>query len=399
MELRRLTVDDLPAARVMAAEAFGDWPPGVTPPSLPTELPAGRFEWGWFEDGLMIGRIAGLAHHLWLGGHRVASCGIAGVTVAPEQRGRGMLTQLFDVVIAEAIGRGDVVSTLYPTAPGIYRPLGWELIGSLDTVSIPTAALTSVRAPVGVTTRRATASDVPALTAVHDAWAAAQNGPLTRTGPHFTASPLDEISAAGAVSLAIDEAGAVVGYLSWERGTGYGAAAALTVHDLLASSADGYRALWRLAASFASVTGTVRLRTSGDDPAQLVLPAMSWDVVARHPYMFRVLDLRDTVAAMAPTLPAGARTEVDLVVVDDRLGLVDGGFRLTLGPDGASCESAPVVPHAATLTIQGLGLMVAGAQSCANLRLLGHLRDGSPADDLVLDSAFGGRQVHVRNYF
>jgi hypothetical protein len=41
----------------------------------------------------------------------------------------------------------------------------------------------------------------------------------------------------------------------------------------------------------------------------------------------------------------------------------------------------------------------AGAQSCANLRMAGHLGGGSPTDDELLDTLLGGRQVHIRDYF
>ena len=53
----------------------------------------------------------------------------------------------------------------------------------------------------------------------------------------------------------MDDAGAICGYASWNRGQGYGEQAVLSVIDLLATSADGYRALLAMLGSFASVTG------------------------------------------------------------------------------------------------------------------------------------------------
>jgi hypothetical protein len=44
-------------------------------------------------------------------------------------------------------------------------------------------------------------------------------------------------------------------------------------------------------------------------------------------------------------------------------------------------------------------LLYAGAQSCANLRFTGNLHGGDPAEDLGWDALFGGRQVHIRDYF
>ena len=75
------------------------------------------------------------------------------------------------------------------------------------------------------------------------------------------------------MTLASDGAGQVVGFASWDRGQGYRSDANLEVSDLLALSADGYRALQALG-SFSSVTGHTRIDTSGDDVARLFLPVL-----------------------------------------------------------------------------------------------------------------------------
>lgn len=398
MQVRKLDVADFSESRDLGIEAFGTWPADQPMPPLPTEPPPGRHSWGAYHDGLLVARVVAHEYHSWWGGSQVPTCGVAGVAVAAEHRGAGLLTGLFEAMLAEACERGEVLSTLYPTANGIYRGLGYELITSFDTVEIPTAGLGRVAAPVGVTTRRARAGDLPAVRAVYAAWAAAQAGPLTRTGPRFAETDEEVLADVTGITLALDASGAVTGYLAWERGHGYGADAVLTVHDLLATDADSYRALWRIAGSFASVTGKVRLSTSGHDPARLVLPTMTWDVVGRHPYLLRVLDLPGAVAAIGPTLAGGGAAAVDLAVAGDRLGVLDGGYRLTLGSGPARCEPATVGPDVPTLSPQGLALLVAGAQTCGNLRLLSHLR-GATEDDAVLDAAFGGRQLHVRDYF
>lgn len=51
------------------------------------------------------------------------------------------------------------------------------------------------------------------------------------------------------------------------------------------------------------------------------------------------------------------------------------------------------------LTPQGLALLYAGAQSCANLRAAGQLSGGDVDHDLDWDALFGGRQLHIRDYF
>ena len=164
------------------------------------------------------------------------------------------------------------MSTLFCTAPGIYRKFGYELVSSYDEVEVPAATLARIGAPAGVRTRRATPADFDAVCEVYDAWAAAQNGPLTRRGPAFPADARAFIDAFTGVTLAVDDAGDVVGFASWRRGQGSGDSSTLEVSDLLALSGDAYGALWRVLGSFGSVVGQVRLCTSGHDVARLCAP-------------------------------------------------------------------------------------------------------------------------------
>ena len=185
-----------------------------------------------------------------------------GVAVTAERRGEKLLDELFRVVLEDGLReRGEAVSTLFCTAPGIYRKFGYELLSSYDEVEVPSATLARIRPPAGVRTRRATPADFDAVREVYDTWAAAQNGPLTRRGPSFPADANTLIDAFTGVTLAIDEAGDVVGFASWQRGQGSGDSSSLEVSDLLALSGDAYRALWSVLGSFGSVVGQVRVCT------------------------------------------------------------------------------------------------------------------------------------------
>lgn len=399
MDIRTLTLDDHAAQFRLGAEAFGTPPYPATPPEAPTSLPQGRDVWGAVDDGELVARVVGHTYESWWHGRRVPTCGIAGVTVAPERRGAGLLQPLFEAALGAAAERGEVLSTLYPTANGIYRSLGYEVVTSLDTVEVATAELSGVRPPTVTRTRRARVEDVPAVRALYDRWAAAQNGPLTRTGPRFATTDAELLDEATAVSLAVDADDQVVGYATWDRGADYDpATSVLEVHDLLAASLDGYRALWRMFGSFSSVAGRARLSSSGHDPARLVLPSATWRVVARHPYMLRVSDLAGALTVAAPTLPGLGDIEIDLAVAGDRLGRADGGFRITVSNGTATCGRVAVAGDVPTFTTQGLALVFAGAQSCANLRMLDHLA-GPDTHDRVLDALLGGRPLHVRDYF
>ncbi|KQP66545.1 GNAT family N-acetyltransferase [Nocardioides sp. Leaf285] len=421
MEIRELTPDDWEGEAALAEEAFGAPPAGSPPRTRPAEPPPGRHGWGALDGGRLVAKVVALEQASWWGGVELATCGIAGVAVAAEHRSGGLLAAVMAPLLAQAAARGEVLSTLYPTAPGIYRSLGWELVAALDRVTLPTALLSRVRPPTGVTTRRAEVGDVRAVQGLYAAWAAAQNGPLTRTGPRFDRPDAELHADRGATTLAVDAAGRVVGYASWSRHGGYGPDGVLEVHDLLAVSADGYRALWQVLASSASVAPTLALRTSGADPARLLLPGVTWspDPAAHHPYMLRVHDVAGALTARRLALPAGpdprggtgdgaagSGVAIDLAVAGDRLG-ADGRYRLTLGDGPGRCErlatggvagGAPGGVDVPTLTPQGLALLFAGVQTCANLRMLDHLT-GPDHHDTLLDLLLAGRPLHVRDYF
>lgn len=393
--VRPLTADDLEQSVALGIEAFGAIPDGMPRPTREGFPGPGRLWWGAFDGERLAGRMLRREYHSWWHGQELPTSGIAGVAVSPEERGRGLLRELFRAVLDASVERGDVVSTLYPTAPGIYRSSGYEVVTTLQTVEVPTAELTQVRPPVGVRTRRATAADLPAARALYDVWARAQNGPLTRRGPSFPATDEDVIGDFTGVTLAVDESDAVVGYCSWNRGRGYGPEGRIEVQDLLATTAEGYRALWRLLGSFASVAVRVTVQTSGDDLARSVLPTLSWTAIESHPYMLRLLD----VPAAFTALPARARGTVVLHVHQDAVSGTDGSYRLTASEDGVTCERTDPEGDHPTFTPGGLALLWSGAQTCANVRMAGLLTGGTAEDDAVLDAVCAGRPLHVRDYF
>ena len=396
LTVRRLRPDDAEVSRRLGWEAFGfpsPVPEGPPPADGPGQARFGAFD----ESGALVARMVDRSYDSCFGGGLVPTSGIAGVTVAAEARGRGALTPLFRATLGHARERGAVLSTLFPTAPGIYRRFGYELVADYVTVHVPTAALAAVAAPTATTARRAGPDDLEAVRAVYDAWALEQDGPLSRRGVSFDESAAD-VFEHDAVTLAVDEAGAVVGYASWNRGQGYGDQAALEVSDLLARTVDGYRALLRVLGSFATVAATTKIDTSGDDLARLVLPSLSWPVRDSSPYMLRVLDVAGALTARhyAPSL----RTSLELAVTGDLLGLVDGAYRLEVADGEARCTRLERTDDdLRTVSSRGLSLLYAGAQSSANLRASGHLTGGDLVEDRDWDALFGGRQRHIRDYF
>ncbi|MFX4272563.1 GNAT family N-acetyltransferase [Propionibacteriaceae bacterium Y1685] len=394
--VRALTAADRHQSSRLGAEAFGGnpappEPEGTEPPPL-----VGTVFTGTFDGGELLARLA--VHDLssFFHGQVVPTAGIAGVTVGLEHRRRGLLGPLMRSAVAAAAEQGAVISTLFPTAPRIYRRYGYELISSITTVEIDTTALATIPPyEEGVTLRRATAADVDALLGCYLVWAQAQNGPLTRTGPRFTDPAEDFLDTTG-TTMAVDSDGAVLGYCSWDRGTGYGRDIAIEVYDLVALTPGALTALARALAGFGSVAGKIQWRTSGFDELDLLIGAGQHTVTKEQPYMLRLLDVPTALSMLSA--PAGSDFSVDLEVVGDDLGLTDGCYRITAADGAVHTVRTRRRTASPTFTPRGLALWWSGRMTLRNLRMAG-LATGGVADDATFDALIAARPLQIRDYF
>jgi predicted acetyltransferase len=393
VQIRPLAFADAEESRRLSLEAFGTFPgplPELTPETWPSP---GMQPWGAFDSGRMVAKVVNRIYDSWFGGQRVRTAGIAGVTVVAEHRGGGLLSGLFDAALDLARAEGAAISTLYPTAPGIYRKFGYELAGELLTLRIPLASLATIRPADGILVRRATVEDGPAIRATYDTWATQQNGPLTRRGISFPATDAELMEAFTGITLACSAAGDVLGYAMWNRGPGYDGTGGMDVDDLVAVTPAAASELLRFFGGFSSVVAHLDLETSGLDPALLAIPQNNWIQHRRRQYMLRLLDVPAALSARSWSVDS----RVPFSVAGHGL---DGSFELEVDHHVGRCSAADAsattaAPH---FTSYGLAMLYAGTQSCANLRFAGHL-SGSTVHDPTLDALFGGRQFHIRDYF
>jgi predicted acetyltransferase len=393
LSVRRLEPEDAESARRLGMEAFGI--PDSPPTSPATIDQPGRIWYGAFEGDQLAGQLIDREYDAYFGGVPLPMCGVAGVTVAAEHRGQGILTPLFASLLGNAKQRGALISALFPSAPRIYRKFGYETIAEYVRVEIPSRILAEVPRPTTIHTRRASAADFDAIRAVYDTWAIEQNGPLSRRGVSFTATAEEFIASFTGVTVAVDATGRICGFVSWDRGQGVGEGASIKISDLLAVSGDAYRALLSVIGSFASVTASLKIDTSGDDLARLFLPSGQWKVIESYPYMLKILDVAEALARRR--YPPSLRTNLRFRVEGDFLPENNRAYELTVQEGQATCAEADHADQ--TFTPQGLALLFADAQSCANLRLAGQLDGGEASQDLDWDALFGGRQRHIRDYF
>ena len=135
LSVRRLEPEDAEAARKLGMEAFGV--SGNSPPSPANIEQPGMIWFGAFEGELLVGTAIDREYDSYFGGVPLPICGVAGVTVAAEHRGQGILTPLFASLLRNAKQRGALISTLFPSALRIYRKFGYEAIAEYVTVEVP----------------------------------------------------------------------------------------------------------------------------------------------------------------------------------------------------------------------------------------------------------------------
>lgn len=390
--IRELTDDDRDANHRLGAEAFG-YAPDRQSAALP---PTGGAVLGSCVGDRLVAKIRAQDYLTHVpGGHVVPTLGVASVAVQAESRGTGLLSPLFHAGFERARQQRQPISTLFPTAPGIYRRFGYEVVGGLEQRLLTVADLAKVRAPEGASLRRATADDLDAVRELYAAWAADKFGPLTRTGPAQPIWSTDYLAGTATVTLAVDRDGQVVGCVRWTRGTGYDpTSSVIEVEDFIARTEDAARALWRLLASFGSVSGRVEVELPGTDEALTLLPVGPPPPSKELPYMLALLDIPAALSARrgVPGLSARLPFRVTGGFAED----VDGSYLLRAENDELRCSSA-VSGDGPIFHARGLAALYGGAQRCAGLRSIG-LLNGPDDHDPVWDALFNV-PTHIRDYF
>lgn len=396
-EVRELTADDIAAAEQLSAEAFGRQP---NPEAKP--LPGATY-WGAFLDGQLAAKVTSRAYDSHVHGHLVPTCGIGGVTVAAEHRGKGLIRLLVPHALEQAASNGAVMAGLFPTALGIYRPYGFEYVTDERTLRFAPRELAEATAPGldQVSVRRAGLTDIPAVRECYDRWAATQNGPLSRRGISFPATDSELLAAYPSPFVAVGEDGTIRGYCLWRRGNGFGTDASITVDDLVATDAASEASLLRTLGSFSMVVGHIDISGSGADTGRWVRRAgLGQQLGTPIPYLVAILD----VAAALMLLPASPCPGVDLeLVVAGRAGVsaVPGRYHVTSVDDVVRAERVGA-PEAGredlVFTPGGFATWWMKASSLVELRSAG-LVTGPTEHDAALDALVPNRPVRILDHY
>jgi predicted acetyltransferase len=342
-------------------------------------------------DGRLAGHLRIRDYRQFFGGRAVPMGGLASVAVDPYARGRGLATALLDVAIADMRAHGQCVSSLFASAPPLYRSRGWEQTGSYLWATLPLHLLADVPKPtVRREIRPAGKADLPALHGAYLAMASTIDGMLDRATDSFDPEHILDLDI---VDLALGADG-VLGYVGASRPDGD----ELMVYDFVAADQDTARTLLRHLATWAGQLKEVSLRLADRVVWDLLLAQPMHYDFSNHPWMLRVIDLPAAVAARG--WPAAALLRpfaVDIEVIDEQAPWHAGRHRLAVADGEVTCE--PGGAGSVRLSARALGPWFAGTADSVMLRRAG-LIEGDPAIAARLDVLTGApREARTADAF
>lgn len=401
MPVRDLGPEDLVPFQRLCALAFGGTVSATGPaPFSPGQTPLGIDA----PEGQGLAAALTIRHDRIAVGTGAAACGgIAGVSVHPGHRGQGLFRTLMTAAIGRCAQLGQAFSMLYPSNPGIYRALGYQLVASVERLVVPLADLRGLRIAPGLRLEPVTAASMPEVRALYRESLHGANALLLREGPLFGdgALPPDPWNAL----LVRDADGAAQGYVSFARTGEEPVGTGLEVFDLLGRGRQHVAALLASLAGWSTVADAVLLRVRPDDMVLDVIPGgrVRPDPRVRPLVMMRVIDTAAALRARpAPAhLAGGILLEVEDATVPAGTAAAAGSFHVTAA-DGAlavrPATSADTAPRA-RLDVHAASLLLAGGRRVADARGLGLGADVEPAAEAFLDTLLAGPRPCVLDFF
>jgi predicted acetyltransferase len=138
MEIRALIADDIPAAKQLWMDAFGDSEAFVRF-YFENKFDPGR-SLGAFDAGRMAGDLTMQDMTVRMRGARMKTGFLAGCATRPEYRNRGVMRELLRAQMARMNEDGYALCHLHPFLHAFYRKFGWETVSFMREGTVRPAA-------------------------------------------------------------------------------------------------------------------------------------------------------------------------------------------------------------------------------------------------------------------
>jgi predicted acetyltransferase len=335
------------------------------------------------DAGLVVGHTTAQTRELSVPGGVVPAAHVTGVGVAPTHRRRGLLTGLMRRQLTEISEAGrEPAAVLWASETSIYPRYGYGPAASRLQLDVMTREVRIIHDPEGPAGRLRLVDplSVPVraeLAALHDGLRAGRTGWSSRPEYfwNYLLADHDErrAGATGLRGVFLDRPDGPAGYALWRMKDGWndhGPDAEVQVREIVATDPAAYAQLWSFLLGIDLARSASYQFAAVDEPLQyLVDEPRRLGRTYSDALWVRLVDLPAALEARRYPVPV----DVVLEVTDPLLPANEGRWRLTGGPDKATCVRT-TEPADVALSVTDLGAAYLGGTSLGALAAAGRVR-------------------------
>ncbi|MBL8763785.1 MAG: GNAT family N-acetyltransferase [Phycisphaerae bacterium] len=343
------------------------------------------------ESGRAVATLLRVPMGMFLGGASVPMVGVAGVAVAPEDRGRGHGKSLMTEFVRGLHDEGVAISGLFASTQTLYRGVGYEQAGVWCEHVVPLNRI-DVRGH-GQPLVPLDDSDMPAVRECYTRFARMQNGMLDR-GPYIWARVRKfrekEYHGFGLRSAS----GSLLGYVFLHQDRQPDGRQRILLTDLVFSDLAAGRRLLAFLADYEMMGHDMVLCGGPTHPALFLLNQQRFQTTVRERWFVRVTHVQRALAARgyAPGIESDCEFEIDDPLIERNRG----PWAVRVRDGRASVER--VDRAVCVLDIRGVAPLLTGWMSPEQLRLVG-LASGEDAALARIGTVFSGATPAMTEMF
>lgn len=348
------------------------------------------------DGDLIVGVAAAYTRELTVPGAILPAAHVTLVGVSPTHRRRGLLNRMMRRQLGEIAEAGrEPIAALWASETKIYPRYGYGMAAQRLVAEIMTREIQLPPPdPAGAGKLRLVkpAEAIADFAKVYEQLRAERSGWSSRDDRwwRFVLSDLPSERAGGTelYGVVYDAPHGPTGYALWRtvsKWTAHGPDAKVQIREVVAGDPVSYAALWRFLTTIDLARTATAAYLALDEPLQhLVDEPRRLGLSVADALWVRIVDLPRALSARRYA------TDVDVVldVTDPLLPANTGRWRLTGGPDGATC-TATGDPADLALTSLELGAVYLGGPTLTELAAAGRVRELTSGALFAASTAFG----------
>ncbi|WP_328466275.1 GNAT family N-acetyltransferase [Actinoplanes sp. NBC_00393] len=333
------------------------------------------------DEGAVVAHTNLLTRDLTVPGGIVAAAHVTGVGVLPTHRRQGLLTRMMHRQLRDVAEAGrEPIAVLWASETKIYPRFGYGPASARLSFSIMNREV-RLPAPPAEPSGQLRMGDphdlLPAITKVYEQLRPEQIGWSSRDERwwrYVLVDPKDGRDGATRRYGVVHEGpGGPTGYALWrvkDKWTGHGPDAEVQVREVAAADPATYLALWRFLLGIDLSRSVTHSLAAVDEPLQyLVDEPRRLGATMLDGLWVRIIDVPQALTARRYAAPV----DVVLEITDPLLESNTGRWRLTGGPEGATCVPT-TDPADLSCTVTELGAAYLGATTLSSLAAAGRVR-------------------------